>query len=224
MKYYITIILLLWGTVLLNAQSKNISLGILTGYNGGFGIQSQLTIYKLTTDVPMNLRFAIGYTSLNPGNALKARRIFINNNTNGTPEKSGRNFDFRLDFMLPNKILNNSYFSFGPRYSRFKADYKFIGGNEFFDVRSQQWGLGLNFGDFLHISHTLTLEFLVGADYYFPSTLTGHDTSYSPDNDNINPRNNNQNNNKAFTYADADAAVNQPKFVPRLMMGLNLHL
>ena len=215
---------LLFSSFLLHAQSKKISLGLLTGYNGGFGVQPQLTIYRLTTDVPMNLRLAIGYTSLNPGNALEARRIFINNNTNGTPEKSGRNIDFRLDFMFPNKILNNAYLSFGPRYSHFKADYKFIGGNEFFDVRSQQWGLGFNFGDFLHISQNLEMEFSLGADYYFPSTITGHDTSYSPDNDNINPRNNNRNNNQPFTYADADAAINQPKFMPRLLLGLNLHL
>ncbi len=208
----------------LNAQTTKISLGVQTGYNGGFGIQPQLTVYNLTKDVKMHLRISIGYTSLNPGNALEARRIFINNNTNGTPEKSGTNLDARLDFMFPNKILNNSYINFGPRYSSFKADYKFIGGNEFFDVTSTQWGLGIGAGNFFKISKKLDLEFSLGADYYFPSTLTGHDTSYSPDNENINPRKDNQNDNKPFTYDDADAAINQPKFVPRLMLGINYYL
>ncbi len=208
----------------LNAQHKKTSLGLLTGYNGGFGIQPQLIIYNITKDVPMHLKISLGYTFLNPGNALDARRIFINDNTNGTPEKSGRNIDFHMDFMFPNELLNNSYLGFGPRYSSFKADYKFIGGNEFFDVVSQQWGLGIILGNFFKINKQLNMEFSVGADYYFPSTITGHDTSYSPDDDNINPRNDSQNNNEPYTYDDADNAINQPKFVPRLLFGLNFQL
>ncbi len=217
-------LLFFFGILNTQAQSGKISLGLHAGYNGGLGFQPQFTIYNLTKDIKMHLRFAVGYTTLNPGNALEARRVFINNNTNGTPEKSGTNLDFRMDFLLPAKILNNSYINFGPRYSSFKGDYKFIGGNEFFDVTSTQWGLGLGAGNFFKINKNFNLEISLGADYYFPSTLTGHDTSYSPDNENINPRNDNQNDNKPFTYDDADAAINQPKFVPRLMLGVNYQL
>ncbi len=223
MKKFLFTLMIITG-ITLNAQKSKLSIGLQTGYNGGFGIQPQLTIYNLTKDVKMHVRIGLGYTSLNPGNALEARRIFINNNTNGTPEKSGTNLDARIDFMFPNKFLNNSYFNIGPRFSSFKADYKFIGGNEFFDVTSTQWGLGLGAGNFFKISQKLDLEFSLGADYYFSSTITGHDTSYSPDDENINPRNDNQNDNQPFTYEDADKAINQPKFVPRLLLGLNYHL
>jgi len=215
------LILLFWG-LNTQAQSGKMSVGLQSGYNGGLGFQPQFTIYNLTKDIKMHLRFAIGYTSLNPGNALDARRIFINDNTSGTPEKSGTDFNFRMDFLLPTNILNNSYINFGPRYSSFKGDYKFIGGNEFFDVTSTQWGLGLGAGNFFKINKTINLEISVGADYYFPSTLTGHDTSYSPDNENINPRT--DENNEPYTYDDADAVINQPKFVPRLMLGINYQL
>jgi hypothetical protein len=202
------------------AQEGKISIGLQGGYNGGLGFQPQFTIYNLTKDVTMHLRFAVGYTFMNAGDALEARRIFINNNTNGTPEKSATNLDFRMDFLLPVTLLNNSYINFGPRYSSYKADYKFIGGNEFFDVTSHQWGLGAGLGNFFKINDSLLLEISAGADYYLPSTLTGHDTSYSPDNENINPRNDNQNNNEPFTYEDADSAINQPSIMPRLMLGV----
>lgn len=51
-----------------------------------------------------------------------------------------------------------------------------------------------------------------------------HDTSYSPDNDNVNPRNDNENNDTPFTYKDANAAIYQPAFMPYAMIGLNVKL
>lgn len=60
----------------------------------------------------------------------------------------------------------------------------------------------------------------VGLDYFFNSTLTGHDTSYSPDNDNVNARDDNANDNIEFTYKDADKAIKQPNFMPRVLIGL----
>ena len=53
-----------------------------------------------------------------------------------------------------------------------------------------------------------------GADYFFQGTLKGHDTAYSPDGDDVNPR-------EDYTYDDADNAVNQPKFLGRFMIGIN---
>ena len=62
---------------------------VLTGYNRGLGFQTKVTASNFAPEFPFKLRFGLGYTFLNPGDALDARRIFINNNTNGTPEKHG---------------------------------------------------------------------------------------------------------------------------------------
>ena len=56
-----------------------------------------------------------------------------------------------------------------------------------------------------------------GAEYFFSSRLTGHDTSYSPDGDNVNPR-------KEYTYADADDAVDQPVLRPVILLGVSYRL
>jgi hypothetical protein len=63
-----------------------------------------------------------------------------------------------------------------------------------------------------------------GLDYYIPSTLRGHDTSYSPDNDNVNTRNDNENGDTPFTYKDANEAIKQPAFMPYALIGLNVKL
>ena len=66
----------------------------------------------------------------------------------------------------------------------------------------------------------MDLVFATGLDYFFNSTLKGHDTSYSPNNDNVNARNDNQNNDVQFTFKDANKAVKQPQFMPRIMIGV----
>ncbi len=205
---------------------SNISAGIITGYNRGYGIQGNFTIRDFADEFPFELRFGVGYTFLDPGNAADARRIFINNATNGVPEKKGGSFDLRLDFLLPKSIfgINHSYIVFGPRFSTFKGNFKFIGGNEDFDVSSSQWGIGGGLENHFKMTRNLDLVVSAGLDYYFPSTLKGHDTAYSPDNVNVNPRNDNQNEDTPFTYKDADNAINQPKFIPRIMIGVNFNL
>ena len=60
----------------------------------------------------------------------------------------------------------------------------------------------------------LDLVLTAGYDYYPNATLSGHDTAYSPDGDNVNPR-------EDYTYGDADQAIEQPKGVVRLMFGVN---
>ena len=202
------------------------SAGILTGYNRGYGIQGNFTLHSSASQLPFDLRFGMGYTFLNPGIAMDARRIFINNNTNGTPEKSGRSIDYRLDFLIPRSIfgLSHSYVVFGPRGSSFKGNFKYVGGNEEFDVISHQWGVGGGIETHFQMVKNLNLLVAVGLDYYLPSTLHGHDTSYSPDNDNVNPRNDNENNDTPFTYKDANKAIYQPVFMPYAMIGLNLAL
>ena len=203
---------------------SKLSAGILTGYSRGYSLQANLA-YR-NSELPFELRGGVGYTFLNPGNALDARRIFINNNTNGSPEKSGRSIDYRFDFLIPKSVfgLKNSYLLVGPRGSSFKGNFKYVGGNEEFDVVSQQWGLGGGLETRFSMSSKLNLVIAAGLDYYFPSTLHGHDTSYSPDNDNVNARNDNENNDEPFTYKDADEAIAQPRFMPFALVGLTLNL
>ena len=203
---------------------STISAGVLTGYNRGYGLQANLTLHN--SHLPFELRLGVGYSFINPGKAWDARRIFINNNTNGTPEKTGRSIDYRLDFLIPKSIfgLSHSYIIFGPRGSSFKGNFAYIGGNEEFDVTSQQWGAGLGLETHFKMAQRLNLVIAAGLDYYLPSTLHGHDTSYSPDNDNVNTRNDNENNDEPFTYKDANEAIYQPGIMPFVMIGLTLNL
>lgn len=206
--------------------SSKFSAGIMAGYNRGYGLRADLKLDNSTNELPFELRFGLGYTFLNPGNAADARRIFINNATNGEPEKKGRSIDYRLDFLFQKSIfgLPNSYIVLGPRGSSFKGNFKYIGGNEDFDVTSTQWGAGLGAESHFKLKDKMNLVIALGLDFYLPSTLTGHDTSYSPDNDNVNGRNDNENNDTPFTYKDADKAIYQPRFMPFAMIGLNFGL
>jgi hypothetical protein len=206
--------------------SSKFSAGVLAGYNRGYGMQANIKLHNTTNELPFELRFGMGYTILNPGNAADARRIFINNATNGEPEKRGRSIDYRLDFLFAKSIFGipHSYIVLGPRGSSFKGNFKYIGGNEDFDVTSTQWGVGCGIESHFKLKEKLDLVFALGLDFYMPSTLHGHDTSYSPDNDNVNSRNDNENNDSPFTYKDADKAIYQPRFMPFAMIGLNFEL
>jgi hypothetical protein len=208
------------------ANDLRLSAGIMTGYNRGFGLQTNIMASGFSQGFPFNLRFGMGYTMLNPGNAADARRIFINNATNGTPEKKGRSFDCRLDLMISGSLFGTgrSYIVFGPRFSTFRGNFAYIGGNEDFDVTSRQWGIGGGLENHFKMTSRLNFNMAIGLDHYFPSTLTGHDTSYSPDNDNVNPQNDNQAGDEPFTYRDADKAIKQPMFMPRAMIGVSLNL
>jgi hypothetical protein len=200
--------------------------GIGTGYNRGFGVQTYLSAYNFGSGFPVELRVGIGLTLLNPGNAADARRIFINNATNGVPEKSGRSFDFRFDFLFPKTVFgnDNSYVVVGPRFSTFRGHFDYVDGNEVFDVTSDQWGIGIGLENHFKLTEKLSLFLAYGVDGYLPSTLSGHDTSYSPDNDNVNAEENNQNNDAPFKYKDANKAIKQPFIMPRFLIGLNFNL
>ena len=197
--------------------------GFQLGYNRGAGFHGNVTAMHFRQGFPFVLRMGLGITFLNPGDAPEARRIFINNNTNGTPEKKGHSFDLRFDFMMSRTVLGigDSFLYFGPRFSTFTGDFKYVGGNEDFEVKSHQWGLGGGFENHFRMTEKLDLILSYGLDFYVPSTLTGHDTSYSPDNDNVNPHTDNRNDNVYFRYNDANRAIRQPLFMPHLMLGIN---
>ena len=69
------------------AQSADFSGEFIAGYNGGLGFQLNLVSANFARDFPMNVQLGLAYTSMNPGNAADARKIFINDATNGDLKK-----------------------------------------------------------------------------------------------------------------------------------------
>ncbi|MCB0274055.1 MAG: hypothetical protein KDI06_04535 [Calditrichaeota bacterium] len=194
----------------------NFQIGGETGFNSGVSVKTNVLFRNIAKDFPFMLRAGVGYTALNPGNSAEARRIFINNATNGTPEKRGWLWDMRLDFLYPVKwfSLKRGYFYAGPRFSKFTGNFNYVGGNENFDVTSNAWGFGGGLES--HFPMTKRFDFILsaGLDYYATRRLQGHDTSYSPDGETINGR-------EDYTYENADNAINQPKLTPHISLGIN---
>ena len=195
-----------------------VSGGISLGYTEGFGLQGNLMISNFARDFPLSARFALGYSTMDPGNAAAARKIFINDATNGVPEKSGTDWNFRMDLLYRVKFLSikRFYIFGGPRYSSISGEFDFIDGNEFFKIISKQWGLGLGAESYFAIAPVLDMVLSTGIDYYFDSAIEGHDTAYNPDGTAVNSRN-------GYTYSDADKAINQPKMMLRILIGFNYH-
>ena len=192
--------------------------GITGGYTDGFGLQGNLMISNFAQGFPLSVRFALGYTTSNPGDPWAARKIFINDATNGVPDKSGTDWNFRMDFLYKVNFLsiNRFYIFAGPRYSAFSGEFDFINGNEFFKIDCKQWGMGIGAESYFMIVPAIDLVFSSGIDYYLSSTISGHDTAYSPDGTSVNGRNN-------YTFSDADKAINQPKILLRVLLGFNYH-
>ncbi len=202
------------------------SIDVLAGYNRGLGFQTHIIAHKPIESLPISIRLGIGFNKLQAGDSADARRIFINNATNGVPEKKARSYDYRLDILFPMVLLGNTNSSiiFGPRYSSFRANFKYVGGNEDFDVTTRQFGFGVGVESSYPMSSTMKLIIGAGLDYFLDNTLVGHDTQYTPSDDNVNARSDNQNENTQFTYGDADVSILQPQIMPRLMVGVRFGL
>jgi hypothetical protein len=82
-----------------------VSAGFLLGYTDNLGGDIYGTVSNFTYDVPLSVRLSIGYTLTDAGKPLDARRILINDATNGTPEESGYIWEFRLDFTYPIRLF-----------------------------------------------------------------------------------------------------------------------
>ncbi len=192
--------------------------GLLAGYKGGFGIRASGTVSGFTPSFPVKARLGIGYVSVDAGRPLDARRVFINDATNGVPQKKGHYWDFNLDLLYPISLgsLPRAHLYGGLRHARFTGNFKFVGGNEDFDIKSNHWGFGAGLETYIGASPRFDVVISAGLDYYFSSRMTGHDTSYSPDGDDVNPR-------LDYTYDDADEAVGQPGFEFQFLLGFNYH-
>ena len=196
-------------------SKSNFAIGLTTGYNNGMGFQGNLLLKNFAEEFPFNIKLSFGVSFMDPGKSAEARKIFINDATNGTPEKRGKLLDLRADFLY--NFTGRTYFYAGPRYAMSTGNFNYIGGNEDFDVTSNQWGAGVGVDNYFRISQALDLIFSFGYDYFFISTLYGHDTSYSPDGEDVNGR-------EDFTFQDADDAINQPKHNVKAMIGLSYNL
>ncbi|HMK38324.1 MAG TPA: hypothetical protein VK569_03220 [Bacteroidota bacterium] len=184
------------------------------GYKAGLSFQAATGATNFAQGFPLSMEFGITYSSVDPGAPFPARRIFIADATNGTPEKYGTNWDLRLDFLYNLNIRGpRAIFIFaGPRFSMFDAHFHYVGANEEFDVTSNPWGIGFGVKGMFAISPRVDLTLTGGLDNYFDTSIHGHDTTYNPDNQNVNPHEN-------FTYKDAKAEVNTPRLQGILMLG-----
>jgi hypothetical protein len=194
--------------------------GLLLGTHGGPGGAAQVTVADLSPGVRWNVRAGLTFSTRDPGNPEDARRVFINDATNGTPQEKGRLWTWSLDLLLPvweGKHGSATHLFAGPRYGAFTGNFAFIGGNEDFDVREHTWGVGGGLDNSFPISGRTGILVQLGADYYPNARLEGHDTSYAPDNQNVNPRDD-------YAFADADEAVHQPRFEVRVMAGILVRL
>jgi hypothetical protein len=197
------------------ASAVDLRFDLLAGYNHGLGARGEVAALHLFKGMPLGVMLGLGYTRLDPGHADQARRVFINEATDGTPEKEGYFLDFRLDgiWYLQSRKLENLGIFFGLRRDMFRGRFRYVGGNEDFTVSANDWGLGAGVRGELKLSKHINLLGAAGLDLYPFSTLYGHDATYSSTGNNSNAR-------EDFGWKDADKAINQPRLVPSVMVGL----
>ncbi len=189
--------------------------GLNVGYTGGLGIQATGTFMDFTRDLPISARLTLGYNGASAGDPYDARQVFINDNTNGDPEKSATSWQFRFDLMVPAFTMGPQtvYVFAGPRHARYKANFNYIGGNENFDVKSNPWGAGGGLESWFTVAESMDFVLMAGVDWYADAAIEGHDTAYLPSGDHVNPRD-------GYDYESADDAIGQPKIEVLAMMGL----
>jgi hypothetical protein len=185
------------------------------GYFHGANVHFAGTFDNFAGGFPFAVRFGVGHAWSAAGDALLARRVFIDNNTNGTPKSSATVWDARLDLLYPMKVLSlqRSKVFAGVRRTRYSGYFEYVGGNETFNVEGTQWGVGGGVEAAFSISPLVDMTFSVGADQYFKGELYGHGSYYRPNGDDVDPTGN-------YTWKDADAAANQPVFETRFLVGL----
>lgn len=189
------------------------------GATAGTGVQAGVTLEHFTRDVPLSLRLSFAYAGRDAGQALDARQVFINDNTNGTPEEDARAVQLRLDLLHPLGRVASApvHLGVGLRRSWFTGTFDFVGGNEKFDVTSSSWGVGLFLDAPFAVSDRVDFTLQAGLDHFFDAPLEGHDTTYSPDGDHVNPRANQD-------YETANNAINQPTLEFFALIALRLSL
>jgi hypothetical protein len=194
-------------------------LGFDVGADAGVGGAATLTFSDFASGLPFAVRVSAGYLALNPGDAPLARQVFVNEATNGTPEKRGHRWDMRLDarYQVKGGRLAGAWLCFGPRLSLYDGTFDFVGGNETFHVITHQPGVGFALEEQYPIGKRTNLAIGAGMDWFANADFTGHGATYSPDGTAVDPK-------EDFGYADADKAISQPRFAPRITVGLQTRL
>jgi hypothetical protein len=202
------------------AAGSELALGAFAGYQGGGAMRVDATVKKVVPDLPLAFTFGVGYAWRDPGDPLLARQVFVNQNTNGTPEESGHVWDYRLDveYLFALRRLQEVGVFAGVRYSRFTGDFHYVGGNEDFEVVSNAWGWGAGVRGAFAMTPAWSLAVEAGFDHFPSWSVTGHDATYSSDGSSVNARADGDGN--AYTSLDADQAVNQPKLVGSVLAGV----
>jgi hypothetical protein len=198
------------------ARATDLSWSALGGYQQGAGLRVTGTISRLAPNLPIAVQFGAGYALVDPGKPEAARRTFINDNTDGTPEESGHVWDLRADLAwLLGKagVFDELGLFVGPRYSMFTGRFHFVGGNEDFLVESNAWGVGVGARGEVKLNPRWSLAGTLGLDWFPRTTIYSHDTSYSSTGYVVNGHH-------AYGFGDADKAINQPKLVPSLLVGV----
>lgn len=204
----------------LPARAVDYSFTLFGGYQDGLSTRLAASLSDVIPGAPISFSAGVGYAMRDPGDALLARQVFINQTQNGTPQKSGRDWDLRLDVAYHFRVAGLSEVAVfaGVRRSYFMGDFRYVGGNEDFEVTADQWGWGLGVRLGWSMSRDWSLTGQVGLDHYPTWSMTGHDATYASDGTIVNGRDNG--NGVAYAIRDADRAINQPKFVPSVLLGL----
>jgi len=203
-----------------SARALDLSYSALGGFQNGVGTRVVATASELAPGSPLAFSFGVGLAFVDPGNATLARHVFINDNENGTPEKSGTVLDFRLDaiYLLRISSLQEAGLFAGVRYAMYDGRFHYVGGNEDFDVRGRNFAYGAGFRGAVAMSRAWSLAFQAGLDWMPSRSLSGHDATYSSGGTSVNARDNNQGG--TYSWSDAARAINYPVLVPSVLVGL----
>ncbi len=195
------------------------SVGGMAGWADGTALQLFAVAQRVGGSIPLQARLRLGWDQVDPGNSLDARRVFINDATNGTPQKWGRTADVALDVLVGTRRLpgDEAFWVLGVRHSFFLANFRYVGANEEFTIRSTPTGFGAGGESRFRLGSATSLVVDAGLDYFLATSFEGHDTSYEPNGQDINPR-------EGYAWKDADAAINQPRLRPMLAVGLQRRL
>jgi hypothetical protein len=195
-----------------------VELGVsgMLGYQQGFGLRATGEAARLLEEVPLGLSLSVAYVFMDPGSPDAARAIFINDATNGTPETSGGAWTLGLNAIWYLRVpgVENFGVVLGPRFSAFSGRFRYVGGNEDFYVTTDEWGVGTGVQCSVPVSRHWGIAISAGFDWYPSATLYGHDTSYSTGGAIVNGKH-------TYAWGDANAAVNQPQYVPSILVGVS---
>lgn len=194
-----------------------------SGYYDGPSVSGAVGLGDIFEKVPLGFEIGLGYSWTRKGDATLACQVFINQNQNNNHEtiSSGGVLDVSFNALYPlTKNIGPVKLSAigGPRYARWAVRHQYVNGNEDFDIVSHVWGFGGGLRGTMVLSKNFNAVMDLTINYYFRSSIYGHDATYYPDNSNINARNNG--NGYTYTYDDALRATTVPHIRPRVMLGI----